>query len=60
MTSLYAIYSMRLAGYLMVNGVPILKIVPDKKDKTKNNFIFANTEKLHNLIDEWNLQKKQK
>ena len=60
MSTLYAVYSLRLAGYLMLNGVPIIKIVPDNKDKTKNNFIFVNNEKLHSLIDEWNLQKKQK
>ena len=45
MKSLYTIYSQRLAGYLMFNGFPLLRLAENEKTN-RNNFIFANTELL--------------
>lgn len=56
MKSLYTIYSQRLAGYLMMNGLPLIKLREDTKTG-KNNFIFANTETLQDYINRWQIEK---
>lgn len=56
--SLYTVYSQRLAGYLMLNGFPLLKITPDSRTG-KNNFLFANNEMMQDYIDRWQLEKMQ-
>lgn len=56
MKSLFTIYNQRLAGYLMMNGFPLIKMTIDRKTG-KNDFIFANTEMLHDYIDRWLLER---
>lgn len=47
------VYSQRLAGYLMQNGVKLLSIAPDNKDNTKNVFFFYDNDRVRELKDEW-------
>ena len=56
MKSLYTVYSQRLAGYLMMNGFPLLKIAQDSKTG-KNDFLFANNELLRDFIDKWQVER---
>ena len=56
MKSLFTIYSQRLAGYLMLNGFSLIKMV-ENKQTGKNNFIFANTLMLQDYIDRWSIEK---
>ena len=52
MKSLFTVYSQRLAGYLMMNGLPLVKITQASKTG-KDDYLFANTDTLHNFIDKW-------
>lgn len=52
-TNFYTIFSQRLAGYLMMNGLPLVKLVPDNAGGSKNSFLFVNSAKLHDLMDKW-------
>lgn len=54
--SLYTVYNQRLAGYLMQNGFPLLKLL-ENPDSHKNVFIFANNNMLHDCIDKWKISK---
>ncbi|MBQ5565159.1 MAG: hypothetical protein IIT39_17430 [Clostridia bacterium] len=56
-TNFYTIYSQKLAGFLMLNGLPLIRLVPDFKRGNKNSFIFANNEKLHSLMDRWQIER---
>lgn len=59
MKSLFTVYSQRLAGYLMMNGFPLIML--SKNNKTgKNDFIFANTDELHDFIKKWQIEKSNK
>lgn len=55
-TSMYTVFSRRLAGYLMMQGFPILRIVQNSKTG-KDNYLFANTEMLHDHIDRWQIER---
>lgn len=57
MKSLFRIYSQRLAGYLMLNGFPLLKISEDRQSG-KNHFIFANNDELRECVDKWVSEKR--
>lgn len=50
--SLYTVYNQRLAGYLMLNGFPLIEISKNRRTN-KNDFIFANTQSLHEKITEY-------
>lgn len=50
-TSLFTIYNMRLAGYLMQRGLPLIDIVINKEGR--NVFLFQNTPALHDAMDTW-------
>ena len=56
-TNFYTIFSQRLAGYLMMNGLPLVKLVPDNSGGSKNSFLFVNSAKLHELMDKWTAEK---
>ena len=58
MKSLFTVYSQRLAGYLMMNGLPLLRITENQRTG-KNDFIFANTPLLHDCIDRWQIERLQ-
>lgn len=53
--SLFTIYSQRLAGYLMLHGIPLIMMGKDKMSK-KNNFIFPNTDDLKKYIEQWKVE----
>lgn len=53
--SLFTVYSQRLAGFLMLNGFPLIKLTEGQSGR--NNFIFVNTEMLQDCIDKWIMQK---
>ena len=56
-TNFYTIFSQRLAGYLMLNGLPLVKLVPDNAGGSKNSFLFVNSAKLHDLMDKWTAER---
>lgn len=56
MSNIFTVYSQRLAGYLMMNGFPLLQI--EKNQKTgKNDFLFPNNENLQNCINKWQIDR---
>ncbi len=55
-TSLMTIYSQRLAGYLMLHGFVLIRLLPNGTDN-RNRFLFANTPALRDCIDKWQIQK---
>nr|WP_302685834.1 DUF5659 domain-containing protein [uncultured Ruminococcus sp.] len=55
-TSLMTIYSQRLAGYLMLHGFVLLRLLTNETDN-RNRFLFANTPALRDCIDKWQIQK---
>lgn len=54
-TSLFTIYSMRLAGYLMQRGISLIDIAIN--DDGRNVFLFRNTPALHDVMDRWMIQR---
>lgn len=59
MKSLYTVYNQRLAGYLMMNGFPLIRL-SENKQTGKNDFIFANVPLLQDFIDKWQIEKNKK
>ena len=55
-TSLMTIYSQRLAGYLMLHGFVLIRLLPNETDN-RNRFLFANTLALRDCIEKWQIQK---
>ena len=55
-TNLITIHSQRLAGFLMLNGFVLIKLVPNETD-SRNRFLFANTPVLRDYIDRWQIFK---
>lgn len=54
------IFSLRLAGFLMLNGIPIRRIHHDLKTKNKNVYMFDNDEKIEELMIEYSKLKRSK
>lgn len=55
-TNLITIHSQRLAGFLMLNGFVLIKLLPNETD-SRNRFLFANTPALRDYIDKWQIYK---
>lgn len=55
---LYTVYNQRCAGYLMMNGFPLLRLMVDNNTGL-NTFIFANTTELHEWIEKWQTERIQ-
>lgn len=51
-TTLFTVYSQKLAGYLMQNGFVLCRLVRDAKSGL-NRFLFLNTEELQAAINQW-------
>lgn len=51
------IYNMRLAGYLMLNGIPIQRIERNLGRPWRNVFLFEDTEEISKLIEIYKQQK---
>ena len=54
------IFSLKLAGFLMMNGFPIRRIHHDLKTKNKNVYMFDNDEKIEELMIEYSKLKRSK
>lgn len=50
-STLFTVYSQRLAGYLMQRGFPLLDLTIGKDGR--NVFLFKNTSALHDAMDRW-------
>lgn len=53
------IFSLRLAGFLMLNGQRIICINHNLKYRDKDVYVFKKNEDIEKLIDEYNKSKKQ-
>lgn len=49
------IFSLRLAGYLMMNGFPIKRIHHNLKYKNKDVYLFENTDELTQAVLEYKI-----
>lgn len=56
MKSLFTVYNQRLAGFLMLNGFPLLRLT-ENQQTGKNDFIFANVPMLQDYIDKWQIER---
>lgn len=55
-SKLMVIHSQRLAGFLMMNGFRLIKLLFDESSGL-NKFIFINTPALIDCMDSWQIQK---
>ena len=56
-TSLFTVYTQRLAGYLMQRGFVLIDLATNRNGKKV--FLFTNSPALHDAIDGWMLEKAQ-
>ena len=49
----FIVFSQLMAGYLMMRGFVLQKIIPSTKDEDKNVFIFNETEELKIAMEEY-------
>lgn len=56
-TSLFTVYTQRLAGYLMQRGFVLIDLATNRNGKKV--FLFTNSSALHDAIDGWMLEKAQ-
>lgn len=56
MKNLFTVYNQRLAGYLMMNGFPLIKLT-ENRQTGKNDFIFVNVPMLQDYIKKWQTEK---
>lgn len=54
--SLFVIYNQRLAGYLMMNGFPLIALVRCQETR-RNQFLFYDTPMLKDHMDKWQTEK---
>lgn len=57
--SLFVIYNQRLAGYLMMNGFPLIALVRCQETR-RNQFLFYDTPMLKDRMDKWQVDKLNK
>lgn len=50
---LKAIMSLRVAGWLMLQGCPLVRMEVNRYDDTKHVFFFGDSEKFRNLLTEY-------
>lgn len=55
-SKLMVIHSQRLAGFLMMNGFRLIKLLLDENSGL-NKFIFINSSALIDCIENWQIQK---
>ena len=58
-TSLFTVYSQRLAGYLMQRGFVLVRLVNNQSNNF-NEFIFVNTPAIKECIEKWNINKRKR
>ena len=59
MRGLFTIYNQKLAGYLMINGFPLIKIVQDRRTG-RDDYLFPDTELLRDFVDKWQVERLKK
>lgn len=52
----YMVFSQRLAGFLMLNGFPLIRLSPNWRSG-KNCFVFRDSAALHDCIDRYQIEK---
>lgn len=52
---MFTIFNQRLAGYLMLNGFKLMSIEPNRKIAHFNTFLFEDSDKLRNAIQQYSL-----
>ena len=52
------IFSLKLAGFLMMNGLPIRRIHHDLKTRNKDVYMFDNDERIERLMIEYSKLKR--
>lgn len=50
------IFSLKLAGFLMINGIPIKRIHHDLKHNHKDVYLFENSKKVEEKIIEYKIK----
>lgn len=55
----FVIYSKPLAGYLLSNYCELLRIVPSIQNPIKRVYMFEDTLKLHQLMEDFKIQQEQ-
>jgi hypothetical protein len=55
----FVIYSKPLAGYLLSNYCELLKITPSIQNPFKKVYMFEDTPKLHQLMEDFKIQQDQ-
>lgn len=56
MKNFFTVYSLRLAGYLMYNGFPLVRMATNPKTG-KIDFLFVNNKRLQDYIDLWQIER---
>ena len=51
------IYNLRLAGFLMMNGIPIKRVEVNLGRPWRDVYLFEKSEKIEELISEYKMQK---
>ena len=51
------IYNLRLAGFLMMNGIPIKRVEVNLGRPWRDVYLFENSEKIEQLISEYKKEK---
>ena len=54
------IFSLKLAGFLMMNGLPIRRIHHDLKTRNKDVYMFDNDERIERVMIEYSKLKRTK
>lgn len=48
-----AIYTQKLAGYLMLRGFVLIDMKPNRKNPNRNDFLFGDSPELQKAIDDY-------
>lgn len=55
----FVIYSKPLAGYLLSNYCELIRVTPSIQNSLKKVYMFEDTPKLHQLMEDFKLQQNQ-
>lgn len=55
-----AVYSQRLAGYLMQRGFVLVRLIPDQYDAKKHNFVFGDSDNLLRAMEDYRMEKQNR
>lgn len=52
----FMVFSDKLAAFLLINNIKLLRVRPDIQDFSKNVYIFKNSSEIETLIEDYNEQ----